>query len=57
MHYTPIIYLVLCLLIGILGIRRKLGFWGYFFASLALTPLLGFLLLMVSDPRKRSADT
>lgn len=46
-----------CLLIGFLGRRRKLGFWGYFFASLLLTPLIGALFVLVSDPKRdRSSD-
>lgn len=43
--------IVLSFVIGILGINRKLGFWGYFFASLLLTPFVGFLFVLVSDPR------
>jgi hypothetical protein len=45
------IYLASCLLIGIFGRRRKLGFWGYFFGSIVLTPLMGLLLVIVSAPR------
>lgn len=43
--------IVLSLVVGILGRNRKLGFWGYFFASLLLTPFVGFLFVLVSDPR------
>lgn len=52
MRYAFLIYLVISLLVGWAGANRKLGFWAYFFASLALTPLLGLLLVLVSDPRK-----
>lgn len=45
------IYLASCLLIGIFGRHRKLGFWGYFFGSIVLTPLMGLLLVIVSAPR------
>lgn len=44
-------YLVICIVIGLLGQNRKLGGWGYFFGSLILTPIIGLLLLMASDPR------
>lgn len=44
-------YLMAALIIAILGCRRKLGFWGYFFASLLLSPLLGLLLVIVSDKK------
>lgn len=39
------------MIIGYFGRYRKFGFWGYFFASLLLTPLLGLLLLVASDKR------
>jgi hypothetical protein len=40
-----LIYVGLCLLIAWVGKRRPLGFWGYFFASIILTPIVGCLLL------------
>jgi hypothetical protein len=40
---------------GLLGINRKMGFWGYFFASILLTPACGFLLVLLSDPRHPKA--
>ncbi len=49
------ILIALCLFIGFIGRYRKLGFWGYFFASLLLTPLIGVVLLLVSDPKKDMA--
>ena len=47
-----ILYVAVCVVIGLLGNNRKLGFWGYLFASLFLTPILGFLLLIVSAKKK-----
>ena len=46
------IILVLSLLIGLLGINSRLGFWGNFFASVLLTPLVGLLLVIASNPKK-----
>jgi hypothetical protein len=46
-------YLVVCIALGYLGRWRKMGFWGYFFASILLTPPLGLLLLVASDPKKQ----
>ncbi|MCC1493261.1 hypothetical protein [Cognatishimia sp. F0-27] len=57
MHLGPMIYLGLCLLIALFGVRRKLGFWGYFFGSIALTPILGLVLLLASDPRPRTPQS
>jgi len=48
------VYLVLCVTLGLLGRRRKLGGWGYFFGSIVLTPVIGLLLLMASDPRPKT---
>jgi hypothetical protein len=41
---------VVCYFIGVLGRNRKLGFWGHFFASLLLTPVIGMLLVVATDP-------
>jgi hypothetical protein len=47
-----LIYLLFCMLVGFLGRDRKFGYWGYFFASVLLTPLLGFILVLGSDREK-----
>lgn len=39
------------ILVGLMGWNRKFGFWGYFFASLLLTPIVGLLLVLASSPR------
>lgn len=51
--YFIVGYIGLCIILGILGRDRKMGAWGYFFGSVVLTPLIGLLLLMASDPKKR----
>ena len=52
----PVMLILVCIalayFIGFLGRNRKLGFWGHFFASLLLTPIIGFLLVIATDPRK-----
>ncbi len=35
-------------IVAYLGRRRRFGFWGYFFASMLLTPLLGALIVIAS---------
>ncbi len=54
MHQIIILNFFASLIIGLLGINRKMGFWGYFFSSLLLTPLMGVLLLLVSEPVPRT---
>lgn len=44
-------YLALCLVLGYLGRHRKMGFWGYFFGAILLSPPMGILLLAASDPK------
>jgi len=46
------IHIGLSFFIALLGMNRKLGFWGYFFGSILLGPLVGILLVLVSDPRR-----
>jgi hypothetical protein len=46
-------YMGAALLIALLGINRTMGFWGYFFASLVLTPIMGALLLVVSGSKSK----
>lgn len=50
MHIPFLIYLALCLVVALLGVGRKMGFYGYLFASILLTPLIGGLLVLVSGP-------
>lgn len=40
------------LLIATAGRGLRFGFWGYFFASLLLTPVIGLLLLVAAIPPK-----
>jgi hypothetical protein len=51
MQYA-LIYVVGCLLVALLGTNRKLGFWGYLFFSLLLTPLVGLITVLASDTHR-----
>lgn len=44
---VPIV-VILSFIIGFVGASRRCGFWGYFFASLLFTPLIGLILVLVS---------
>lgn len=54
------IEIVICVIasffIGYFGRNRKMGFWGYLFASILLTPVIGLLLVIVSDKKKETSD-
>ena len=51
MPYFILLHLLLSILVGFLGMNRKFGFWGYFFASIALTPFIGILMVLASGKR------
>lgn len=53
----PLVFLALLvvagsLINGFLGSMRRIGFWGAFFGSIVLTPILGFLLVAISGPAR-----
>ena len=51
------VWTVLSLLIAAAGRRFRFGFWGYFFGSILLTPILGLLLLLAAiPPRGKTAE-
>lgn len=45
------IIIFLSFLVAVLGRNRKMGFWGYFFGSILLTPVIGLLLVLASDKK------
>lgn len=45
-------YLLVCFIIAYFGRNKSMTFWGYFFASIVLTPLVGALLVVVSRTRE-----
>jgi hypothetical protein len=45
-------YLALCLVAGVAGRNRRIGFWGYFFSSFIFTPFISILFLYFASPRK-----
>ncbi len=52
-HVLPILYVLGSLLVAVLGRHRKWGFWGYFWASLLMSPVLGALFVLAGDPPQR----
>lgn len=47
-----IILLITSAIVAYLGRNKRMGFWGYFFGSILLTPIIGALLVIVSDKKK-----
>ena len=50
---VQLIYFASCLVLAIAGINRKMGFWGYLFCSIILSPLIGLMVLMVSEKKTK----
>lgn len=48
-----LVYVLVCVVVAWAGSHRKLGFWGYLFASLLLSPLVGVILVLGSDKRPK----
>ena len=46
----------LSVLVGIVGSKRRIGFGWAFLASLFLTPLVGLLVALISDPLPAGTD-
>lgn len=55
MSFMIVIVILSALVIGFLGRRHRFGFWGYFFATLLLTPLVGLLMLIAASGSKVDA--
>jgi FtsH-binding integral membrane protein len=51
-----ILYLIFCLLAGLCGSHRRMGFFGTFLLSLFLTPVLVVLLLSLTGPSRTERD-
>ena len=47
------LYILAAVIVALFGRNRKFGFWGYFFATLLFTPLIGVILVLASDARPR----
>lgn len=52
MPYFALFYILLSIFVAFIGMNRKFGFWGYFFASLSLTPFIGILMVLASGKRR-----
>lgn len=47
------IYAVLCVIAGLFGIRRLIGFWGTLFLSVMLTPVIMLVMLLLTAPKTK----
>jgi len=47
-------YIVFCILVGICGSQRRMGFLGTFIVSLFLTPVIVLIVLLLTAPSQRA---
>lgn len=45
-------WIILTFVVGAVGASRKIGFWGAFFLSLFLSPIIGIIIVALSDRKK-----
>jgi hypothetical protein len=48
-----ILYVAFCLLAGLCGSQRRMGFFGTFLVSLVVTPVVVLLVLILTAPSHR----
>jgi len=46
-----IIWIVLCFVVASIGSSKNIGYWGTFFISLLLSPLIGLIFALASSPK------
>lgn len=51
-----IIYVCLCVVAGAIAGKKGLSGWGYFFASLLITPIIGILCAVVQSPDNKQIE-
>ena len=44
-------WIIFSLVVGAIGSNRKIGFWGAFFLSLILSPVIGLIIALVSKDK------
>jgi hypothetical protein len=49
-----LLWVFLAMIIGFLGRNFRFGFWGYFFASVLFTPIIGVLMLVAAVPLRHA---
>jgi uncharacterized membrane protein len=49
-----VLYLVFCILAGLCGMHRRMGFFGTFLISLVVTPVVALLVLIMTAPSDRA---
>jgi hypothetical protein len=51
--FLIMVYLAFCILVGICGGQRRMGFLGTFILSILFTPVLVLIVLLITGPSRR----
>jgi hypothetical protein len=49
-------YLAFCILVGLCGSQRRMGFTGTFILSLVVTPVITLIVLLMTGPSRSAAE-
>lgn len=49
-------YLAFCILVGLCGSQRRMGFTGTFILSLVVTPVIALIVLLMTGPSRSAAE-
>jgi hypothetical protein len=49
-----VVYIIFCLLVGLCGSQRRMGFLGTFVVSLLVTPVIVLIILLLTGPSRRA---
>jgi hypothetical protein len=45
-------YILLSMFAGHVGRKRRIGYWGFFFVSIILTPIISILFIYFATPKR-----
>lgn len=48
-------YVALSLVLAVMGRSRKMGFWGHLFCSILFSPLIGLIVVLVSEKKRQGS--
>lgn len=57
MEYIIGIWIVLSLVVGLIAIDKKIGYWNTFLISLLLSPLVGLIIALASKDANQISET
>lgn len=50
-------WLIGCFVVGIISVDGKYGFWGGFFLSFVISPVIGIIIVLMADNTKKKEES